>query len=186
MAKVIYRTEMFGDVGRYVCLCPELGISRTGETSADAMDWLHEAMETYLQGCDGQGILEAVLEEAGFEKSGDVWKLAERTTDKQVALTGTELSHKLESRYPPDTHPRDEKRYTLKMKSGHTATVTRLSKEDIERKLARFEAKYGMTSKEFIVKYRSCGFEEENLEFMDWEWYYFASCESGSQLSETL
>ena len=83
MAKVIYRTEMFGDDGRYVCMCPELGISRTSKTSDDALDWLRESVETYLQGCDGQGILEAVLEEAGFEKAGDVWELVKRATKNQ-------------------------------------------------------------------------------------------------------
>ena len=95
----------------------------------------------------------------------------------RVALTGAEHRAKLEAMYPSDRHPRDKKSYTIKTKGGHTATVTRLSKADVERKLAKFEAKYGMTSKEFIVKYHSCGFEEENLEFMDWEWYYYAECE---------
>ena len=176
MAKVIYRAEMFDDNGRYVCMCPELGISRTSATSDDAFDWLRDSVETYLQECDGQGILEAVLEEAGFEKSGDVWELAKRAVKKQVALTGAERRAKLEALYPSDRPPPDKKTYTIKMKGGHTATVTRLSKEDVECKLAKFESKYGMSSKEFIVKYHSCGFKEENLEFMDWEWYYNAVC----------
>ena len=178
MAKVIYRTEMFGDNGRYVCMCPELGISRTGNTSDDAIEWLHDSVQTYLQHCDGQGILEALLTEAGFKKSGDVWELAERATDKQVALTGAEFRAKIEAMYLPDMHPHGKKSYTYKTKGGHTTTVTRLSQEDVERKLAEFEAKYGMSSKEFIVKYHSCGFEEENLEFMDWEWYYSAARKS--------
>ncbi|MCY3544055.1 MAG: hypothetical protein OXH22_08440 [Chloroflexi bacterium] len=177
MAKVNYRTETFGEDDRYVCMCPELGISRTGRTSDDAIEWLRESVDTYLQGCDGEGVLEAVLEEAGFEKSGDAWELAKRAAEKRVALTGAEHRANLEDTYSPDNHPRDKKSYTITMKGGHTATVTRLSKEDVERKLAKFEAKYGMTSKEFIVKYHSCGFEEENLEFMDWEWYYYAACE---------
>ena len=178
MAKVIYRTEMFADGDRHVCLCPELGISRTGNSSSDAMEWLRESVETYLQGCDVQGILEAALEEAGFEKTGDAWKLAKRAAENQVALTGAELRTKLDAVYPSESHPRGKKRYTFKMKNGYTATVTRLSPEDVDSKLAEFEAKYGMSSKEFIIKYHSCGFEEENLEFMDWEWYYSAACEA--------
>ena len=153
MAKVIYRTEMFVDGDRYVCMCPELGISRTGKTSENAMDWLRDSVETYLQGCDGQGILEAVLQEAGFQKSGDVWELAKRATEKHVALTGAEFRAKIEAMYPPDMHPRDKKSYTITNPMGHEVTVRQLSQEDVENKLAEFEMKYGMSSQEFIIKY---------------------------------
>ena len=65
-----------------------------------------------------------------------------------------------------------KKSYTLKTKNGHSWKVTRLSKEDIKEKLAEMEEKYGMTTREFARKYHSSGFDEENLEFIDWIWFY--------------
>ena len=69
--------------------------------------------------------------------------------------------------------------YKIKTALGYEIEVIHESKEDVARKLAEFEAKYGMTSKEFITKYNSCQFEEENLEFMDWAWYYDAAADFG-------
>ena len=70
-------------------------------------------------------------------------------------------------------------RYKIKTAKGYEIEVIHESKEDVARKLAEFEAKYGMTSREFIRKYNSCRFEEENLEFMDWVWYYDAAADFG-------
>lgn len=72
-----------------------------------------------------------------------------------------------------------KKSYTIKTAKGYEIEVIHESKEDVARKLAEFEAKYGMTSKEFITKYNSCQFKEENLEFMDWVWYYDATADFG-------
>ncbi len=67
--------------------------------------------------------------------------------------------------------PKKTKRYKLKIKE--------LNPEDIERKLADFESRYGMTSREFYKKYNRCEFEEENLEFLDWAGYYDMAAEVG-------
>ena len=72
-----------------------------------------------------------------------------------------------------------KKSYTVKTARGYEIEVIHESKEDVARKLAEFETKYGMTSKEFITKYNSCQFKEENLEFMDWVWYYDAAADFG-------
>lgn len=69
------------------------------------------------------------------------------------------------------TMPKKTKRYKLKIKE--------LNPEDIERKLADFESRYGMTSREFYKKYNRCEFEEENLEFLDWAGYYDMAAEVG-------
>ncbi len=72
-----------------------------------------------------------------------------------------------------------KKSYTIKTAKGYEIEVIHETKEDVARKLAEFETKYGMTSKEFITKYNSCQFKEENLEFMDWLWYYDAAADFG-------
>ena len=174
MAKVIYRTETFGEGDWHVALCPELGISRTGDTPSDAKGCVRDAVESYLRECEWQGILDGVLEDAGFEKTDDVWRLAPRATEELVAVTdswGDETGD--------DCRPQN-KNYTIKLKSGHQCEChDDLSEADVREKLSEFEAKYGMTSYEFIVKYNSCAFEEENLEFLDWAWYYDAAADVG-------
>ena len=57
--------------------------------------------------------------------------------------------------------------------------VEKLTREDVRKELADLESKYGMSSREFIRKYNSCEFEEENLEFMEWAGYYYIADRMG-------
>ena len=57
--------------------------------------------------------------------------------------------------------------------------VEKLTEDDVKNELAGFESKYGMTSTEFIRRYNSCEFEEENLAFMDWAGYYYIAGRMG-------
>lgn len=50
----------------YVTFCPELGVYSQGETVEEAKTNLTEAVELYLESAKELGILEEVLEEAGF------------------------------------------------------------------------------------------------------------------------
>ena len=68
------------------------------------------------------------------------------------------------------TMPKETKRYKLNIKQ--------LTLEDLKRKLAKYESEYGMTSREFISKYNRCELEE-NLEYMDWAWYYDMAADAG-------
>ena len=61
-----------------------------------------------------------------------------------------------------------QKSYTITTPMGYEMTVIHMSKEDIERELARFEAKYDMTSREFVAKGRR-GELECSDDFFDWE-----------------
>ena len=51
---------------------------------------------------------------------------------------------------------------------GQEATVTRLTREEVERKLAAFEAKYSMSSAEFLAKGRR-GELDCSDDFFEWE-----------------
>lgn len=64
---IVCTGEIFSAGGRYVGLCRELNVSSFGHSPEDARDSLHEAVVTFLQGCDLLGTLTDVLEEAGFE-----------------------------------------------------------------------------------------------------------------------
>ena len=61
-----------------------------------------------------------------------------------------------------------QKSYTITTPKGHEMTVIHMSREDVERELARFEAKYGMSSKEFLAKGRR-GELECSDDFFEWE-----------------
>ena len=61
-----------------------------------------------------------------------------------------------------------EKTYTITTPSGHEMTVIHMTREDIEREMAEFEAKYGMSSVEFLAKGRR-GELECSDDFFEWE-----------------
>ncbi len=86
MTKVIYNAEIFAEGDCYVGLCRELDVSSFGDTSEEAKDSLHEAVEAFLEGCGYLGTLDEVLEESGFEKIDGTWKLRERITESKVAI----------------------------------------------------------------------------------------------------
>ena len=86
MIKVIYRTEVFSDGRQYVGLCPEFRILGTGDSQGEAVDLLRKGVEAHLKKCMGEGILDMVLEESGFEEAGGAWKLKERSSEEQIAV----------------------------------------------------------------------------------------------------
>ena len=173
MTKVIYRMETYGEGDWHIALCPELGISRSGKTPKDAKSEVQEAVMSHLGHCEYQGVLDDVLGDAGFEKVGETWRLAPRSIEEKVAIT------RGQSAEDPGECRSDGNSYTYTSKSGISLNVRRLSKEDVRQKLSELETKYGMASRDFLIKYHSCGFEEENLEFLDWVWYYDAAADLG-------
>ena len=179
MTKVTYRTELFPSNGRYTALTPDLNIVRIANTAEDAIESLRDGVDGYLQVCESDGVLEAVLEDAGFENHGDAWIPGKRTVGKQTAH--------VPPYNPPDPNaapPEDPRNYTFPLKGGGTGTVTHLSHEDIKRELAEFEAKYGMSSQEFLVKYNTYGFKDENHELMRWSWLCYVAYKHESREAE--
>ena len=85
MTKLIYKAEIFSEGDCYVALCRELDVSSFGDDPKEASDSLREAVELFLEGCEELGTLDEVLEESGFQKIGDEWKLRERISENKVA-----------------------------------------------------------------------------------------------------
>lgn len=85
MTRIIYKAEIFSEGDCYVGLCRELDVSSFGDSPEEAGDSLQEAVELFLAGCEDMGTLDEVLEESGFQKVGDEWKLRERTSENKVA-----------------------------------------------------------------------------------------------------
>lgn len=66
--QVPYTTELFDEDGQVVALCPELNVSSFGDTTAEALTSLQEAVALFLEECQRMGTLETVLEEAGYRR----------------------------------------------------------------------------------------------------------------------
>ena len=87
MKKIIFRVEIFKEGEAYVSLCPELNVSSFGENVEDAKRSLQEAVEAFLEECEGMGTLEEVLEEAGFTKEVDIWRSREPVMEDKLAVS---------------------------------------------------------------------------------------------------
>ena len=63
------------------------------------------------------------------------------------------------------------RRYTIMTEAGYEITVTRLTEDDLRRNLREFEAKYGMTSKEFVKRWSAGELDCAVMDYFDWEFY---------------
>ncbi len=63
-----YTSELFEEEGQIVSFCPELNVSSFGDTPAEALAALQEAVALFLEECRLMGTLEFVLEEAGYRQ----------------------------------------------------------------------------------------------------------------------
>ena len=61
-----------------------------------------------------------------------------------------------------------QKTYQKTTPMGHEVTVTELTREDIEQELAEFEAKYGMTSREFAARWNRGEMDCAVMDYFDW------------------
>ena len=65
---VPYTSQLFEEDEQIVAVCPDLNISSFGDTPQEALTALQEAVTLFLEECQRMGTLEAVLEEAGYQR----------------------------------------------------------------------------------------------------------------------
>jgi len=73
--KIYARIDYFKEDGVIVALCPELQVSSFGNTIVEAEQSIQEALELFFEGCETMGSLDEVLEESGYIKIADNWRL---------------------------------------------------------------------------------------------------------------
>ena len=61
-----------------------------------------------------------------------------------------------------------KRRQAIRTPKGHIVQVAHLSMEDVEQELARLEAKYGMTSQEFVARWNRGELDCNAREYFDW------------------
>ena len=71
----------------YQAYCPELVVTAFGDTAEEAKAVLRREIGAYLEDCEGLGILDEVLIEAGFYDNDDVWMSALVTPPKEPKIT---------------------------------------------------------------------------------------------------
>ena len=79
----------------------------------------------------------------------------------------------IETAYPTQAREEGEaetsRRYTLMTESGCEITVKRLTEDDLRRNLREFEAKYGMSSKEFVKRWSAGELDCAVMDYFKWE-----------------
>ena len=84
----------------------------------------------------------------------------------------------IKTAYPARTREEGEsenpRRYTLITELGYEITVERLTEDDLRRSLREFEAKYAMTSKEFVKRWSAGELDCAVMDYFEWE----ACCDS--------
>jgi predicted RNase H-like HicB family nuclease len=85
--KIEAKIEIFKEDNVYVAVSPELNVSSFGETVEEAKQSIKEAIEAFIEECQELGTLEEVLEESGYIKIGDVWKIKKPIVEQELALS---------------------------------------------------------------------------------------------------
>jgi predicted RNase H-like HicB family nuclease len=73
--KIHVHIDYFEEDGVIVALCPELQVSSFGDTLTEAEQSIREALELFFEGCEAMGTLDEILEESGYTKIADNWRL---------------------------------------------------------------------------------------------------------------
>ena len=75
MHNLSFTVHLFREGDTYVTHVPELDVSSCGETQEKARANIKDAVRGFLEAAeDNKGILDEILEEAGYQRIGAEWK----------------------------------------------------------------------------------------------------------------
>ena len=80
-------------------------------------------------------------------------------------------AHETNTRAREEGESEKPRRYTIMTEAGYEITVIRLTEDDLRRNLREFEAKYGMTSKEFVKRWSAGELDCAVMDYFKWESY---------------
>ena len=87
MDRIVYVIEESKLAEAHQAYCPELVVTAFGDTAEESKEALRREIGAYLEDCEGLGILDEVLIEAGFYDNDDVWMSALVTPPKEPKIT---------------------------------------------------------------------------------------------------
>jgi hypothetical protein len=90
MDKIIYQIEESKVGALHHAFCPELVMTGFGDSPEEARESLRREIGLYLEDCEGLGILDEVLIEAGFYDNDHVWmsSLVEPPREPKITFMG--------------------------------------------------------------------------------------------------
>lgn len=77
MADIVYTIHTFREGDAYVAYVPELDLSSCGTTNDEARRNIREAVQAFIETSTEMGTLDQILEESGYERTGDRWRAPE-------------------------------------------------------------------------------------------------------------
>ena len=84
--RIVYQVHRSRSGSVHQTVCPELDITAFGDTAEAAGETLRAQVAMYLEDCDGLGILDQILIEAGFYFDGEMWVSNEVTPVKDPKI----------------------------------------------------------------------------------------------------
>jgi hypothetical protein len=87
MDRIVYQIEETKSGKTHTAFCPELVITGFGDSAEEARQELRREISAYLEDCEGLGILDEVLIEAGFYDNDEVWMSSLVVPPKEPRIT---------------------------------------------------------------------------------------------------
>jgi len=77
MQNISYTVHMFREGQTYVAYVPELDVASCGSTDEEARKNIRDAVQGFLETSAEMGTLDEILEESGYERTGNAWHAPE-------------------------------------------------------------------------------------------------------------
>ena len=87
MQDISFTVHTFKEGKMFVAYVPELDLSSCGATDEDARKNIRDAIRGFLETCAEMGTLAEILEEAGYQRTGDAWRAPEFVSLDRLTLS---------------------------------------------------------------------------------------------------
>ena len=87
MQDISFTVHMFKEGKMYVAYVPELDVSSCGATDEEARKNIRDAVRGFVETSEEMGTLAEILEEAGYERTGDKWRAPEFVSLDRLTLS---------------------------------------------------------------------------------------------------
>ena len=87
MQDISFTVHIFKEGRTHVAYVPELDLSSCGATNEEARKNIQDAVRGFLEATEEMGTLSEILEEAGYERDGEVWPAPEFVSLDRLTLS---------------------------------------------------------------------------------------------------
>jgi predicted RNase H-like HicB family nuclease len=87
MQDISFTVHTFKEGKMYVAYVPELDLSSCGATDEEARKNIRDAVRGFVEASAEMGTLAEILEEAGYERTGDMWQAPEFVSLDRLTLS---------------------------------------------------------------------------------------------------